>query len=163
LETELGVTLFSRDRQGTRLTSAGAQLLEDAGAMLASATAVQRRVRVMARGEQRFTIGFMPGVIVTPLIQAFSALAPHLTLDAVHTTIANQEVYVLDGRVDVCFVRAPIASPLIELVPLFDEPCVAALPAEHPLASAGSVRLADLAGLTVLAEDADVPAGRPQQ
>lgn len=161
LEAELGVTLFRRDRQGTALTDAGAQLLDDARPILASAAAVQRRVRVVWRGERRFTIGFMPGVPVTPLIRAFSALTPHLVLDVVHTAIADQADFVLDGRVDVAFVREPVASELLELVPLFPEPRVAALAAEHPLADAPSISIGQLADLPLLQDPDDVPEWRP--
>ncbi|QXG78133.1 LysR family transcriptional regulator [Modestobacter sp. L9-4] len=61
LEDELGVQLFLRDTRGTQLTAIGRQLRDDADALLATATAVRRRVAVAARGAAVFTVGFMPG------------------------------------------------------------------------------------------------------
>ncbi len=141
LEHELGVRLLVRDRRGTALTSAGRQLLEDAGPLLSAAAGLERRVRAAARGELRFTIGFMPGVPTTAIVREFAALAPQLTIDTVYTPMLDQEDYLLDGRVDVCFVRLPVASRAIEVIPILDEPRVAVVPASSPLAGDGSTDL----------------------
>src|SRR5690349_4415443 len=78
LEEDLGVTLLHRGPVGTALTPAGDQLLEDARPLLASSLALQRRVRLAAREQLHFTIGFMPGVIVTPIVRQFRTLAPEV-------------------------------------------------------------------------------------
>ena len=65
LEGELKVQLVVRDNRATELTPAGRQLLDDAGPLLANADALRRRVTRAARGPGFFTIGFMPGLIVT--------------------------------------------------------------------------------------------------
>jgi DNA-binding transcriptional LysR family regulator len=159
-EEDLGVVLFERDRRGTTLTGAGRQLLEDARPMLASSTAMQRRARVAARGEARFTIGFMPGVDSTAIIREFTALASHLIVDVVHTSITDQVDFLLDGRVDVCFVRLPIPARSLKITPLFPEPRVAALPSEHPLAGLGPVSIDQLCDLPLLQDPEDVPEWR---
>ena len=54
LEHELKVQLFVRDKRATELTSAGRQLLADAGPLLASADALRRRaVRAAAGARSR--------------------------------------------------------------------------------------------------------------
>jgi DNA-binding transcriptional LysR family regulator len=141
LEKELGVSLLIRDRRGTALTTAGRQLLEDARPLLNSAVGLERRVRAAARGELRFTIGFMPGVPTTDLVREFASLAPQLTIDAVYTPMLDQEDYLLDGRVDVCFVRLPLASRAIESIPILEEPRVAVVPRSSPLADDASTDL----------------------
>ena len=73
LESELKVTLFDRDTRGTRLTAAGEAMLEEAHSLLAAAEAAQRRVRDAAAGSRRFTVGFTPGVSITPAVREFSA------------------------------------------------------------------------------------------
>src|SRR5689334_10358876 len=72
LEEELKAELFRRDRRGTALTAAGEQLLDDARPLLAGSEALLRRVRSAAEGSRTFTIGFMPGITVTPAVVALT-------------------------------------------------------------------------------------------
>ncbi|MDT7616441.1 MAG: hypothetical protein QOF00_3888, partial [Pseudonocardiales bacterium] len=58
-EAELHAELFERSRRSTTLTDAGRRLLDGAGPLLASAVALQRRVR---RDTATLTVGFMPGL-----------------------------------------------------------------------------------------------------
>ncbi len=160
LEEDLGVVLFLRDRQGTVLTRAGHQLLEDARPMLAMAQAVQQRVRTANREVNQFTIGFMPGVIVTPIVREFARMAPQLDIDVVHTSITDQVDFLLDGRVDVCYVRLPLPEGMFEVVPLFPEPRVVALSSEHPFAELKAVHVEDLRDMTLLQDPRDVPEWR---
>jgi DNA-binding transcriptional LysR family regulator len=160
LEEDLGVVLLERDRRGTALTDAGRQLLEDARPILASSAALERRARVAARGEVRFTIGFMPGVDATPIIRKFTAFASHLRIDFLYTSIIDQVDYLLDGRVDVCFVRLPIPTRSLTVVPLFPEPRVAALPDDHPLATSDALSIDELRDLPLLQDPRDVPEWR---
>lgn len=160
LEEDLDVVLFLRDRQGTVLTRAGHQLLEDARPMLAMAQAVQQRVRTANREVNQFTIGFMPGVIVTPIVREFARMAPQLDIDVVHTAITDQVDFLLDGRVDVCYVRLPLPEGVFEVVPLFPEPRVVVLSSEHPLAELKAVHVEDLRDMTLLQDPRDVPEWR---
>jgi len=82
LERELGVVLFARSKRGTELTEAGLLLREDACAILQSA-ALQRRARVAGRTGQHFTVGFMPGIIVTPAVRLLEEEFPGLRVDVV--------------------------------------------------------------------------------
>src|SRR5689334_20898480 len=86
LEKELGVELFARSTRGTALTPAGVGFLDDARAILRSATAVQRRVRQAARGGSRLTIGFMPGILPTATVRALRERFPELAVDVVRTS-----------------------------------------------------------------------------
>lgn len=160
LEHDLGTRLLERDRRGTALTPAGRQLLEDAVPLLAASVALQRRARLAGRTAAHFTIGFMPGVQATAIIREFARLAPQLRIDVVHTTITDQLSYLLDGRVDVCFVRLPLADDSLKVHPLFPEPLVAALPAGHPLADAPSLAIQKLQELPLLQSRAELPEWR---
>ena len=134
LEHDLGTQLFERDRRGTELTAAGAQLLEDAVPLLGASSALQRRTRLAGRDPARFAIGFMPGTHATPIIREFSQRVPHLSVDVVFTSVTDQADFLIDGRVDVCFVRLPLADATFTVLPLFPEPRVAAVPSHHPVA-----------------------------
>lgn len=144
-EVELCVELFCRSRRGTELTTAGRQLLEDARPLLSSATALQRRARLAAREGAVFTIGFMPGILVSPVARAFAETCPALELDVLGTTFEDQAEVVHDGRVDISFVRMPVRSRGLTLVPLYSEERVVALPVWHPLVEQTSVEVNELA------------------
>jgi DNA-binding transcriptional LysR family regulator len=160
LETELHATLFTRSARGTDLTAAGRQLLEDARPILQSAVALQRRVGIAARGPSRFTIGFMPGVVVTAAAKEFRKRHPSLDIDVLRTSWADQTDVVHDGRVDVSFVRAPFDERDLAQLPLFTEDRVVALPAGHSLADRDSIAVIELADLHLLESPNLVPEWR---
>ena len=157
LETELHATLFTRSARGTDLTAAGRQLLEDAGPVLQSALALQRRVRIVERGSSKFTIAFMPGLVVTAAAKTFGDRHPDLEIDVLRTSWADQTAVVHDGRADVSFVRAPFDVRELAQLPLFTEERVVALPSSHPLATRDSVLVAELGDLHLLEAPELVP------
>ena len=160
LERELGVTLFARSKRGTQLTEAGLLLREDARALMQTADALQRRARVAGREGQHFTVGFMPGVIVTPAVRMLEQRFPGLRVDVVRTSWDDQVEMVHDGRVDASFVRPPVPRRGLTLIPLFREPRVVALPASHYLAGRDVVLVADLAPLDLMQDPDAVPEWR---
>ena len=101
----------------------------------------------------------MPSVDSTSIIREFKSIAPHLTIDVVYTSITDQEGYLLDGRVDVCFVRLPISSPSLKVMPLFPEPRVAALPTGYPRATAEAVSIEESRDPPLLQDPARFPNG----
>lgn len=146
LEQDLGVSLFTRDRHGVELTDAGRQLLADAGPLLASAQAVRRRVSAAAGGKRRLMVGFRAGVAVTPAVRAFEGRHPDVVVDVQRIEADDQAAMLLDGRIDVGYVRLPIDEAGLRVTPLYTEPRVAVLPAGHRLAGKEEVTEADLAG-----------------
>jgi DNA-binding transcriptional LysR family regulator len=138
LERELGVTLFDRSTSGTALTEAGALLLDDARLLLQSAAALERRARHAARGVERLAIGFMPGLLVTPIVQGLRESFPGIEIELVRTSSDDQATTILDGRVDVGLVRLPLPRRGLRIEPLFREARVLVLAAGHPLAGAGT-------------------------
>jgi DNA-binding transcriptional LysR family regulator len=160
LETELKVQLFARTKRSTELTTAGRQLLDDARPLLASAEAMRRRVAQAARGPKTFTVGFMPGLTVTPAVRAFGAVHPDVEVELIRTTWIDQVDVLHDGRVDVSIVRLPIPPEGLSIRPLFEEPRVAMLPADHRLAGKPAIDIADLADEHLLQPPDAVPEWR---
>ncbi|MFG1812883.1 LysR family transcriptional regulator [Kribbella sp. NPDC049174] len=160
LEDELKVQLFARTKRSTELTAAGRQLLDDARPLLASAEAMRRRVVQAARGPKTFTIGFMPGITVTPAVRAFSAVHPEVEVEVIRTTWVDQVDVLHDGRVDVSIVRLPIAQAGLSIRPLFEEPRVAMLRSDHRLAGKPEIDIADLADEHLLQPPDAVPEWR---
>lgn len=150
LEQDLGVSLFTRDRHGVELTDAGRQLLADAGPLLASTQAVRRRVSAAAGGKRRLMVGFRAGIAVTPAVRAFEDRHPDVVVDLQRIEGDDQAAMLLDGRIDVGFVRLPIDEAGLRVTPLYAEPRVAVLPAGHRFAGKDEVTEADLAGERLL-------------
>ncbi|MFJ2510920.1 LysR family transcriptional regulator [Streptomyces griseoviridis] len=146
LEQDLGASLFTRDRHGVELTDAGRQLLADAGPLLASTHAVRRRVSAAARGNRRLMVGFRAGVPVTPAARRFEDRHPDVVVDVQRIEADDQAAMLLDGRIDVGYVRLPIDEAGLRVTPLYAEPRVAVLPAGHRFADKEEVTEADLAG-----------------
>jgi DNA-binding transcriptional LysR family regulator len=160
LEDELKVQLFVRDKRATELTPAGRQLLADAGPLLASADALRRRVVRAGRGPGSFTIGFMPGLIVTEAVRALAGRYPQLTVNVLRTGWDDQTEVIRDGRADVSYIRLPADQSGLQVRPLLAEPRVAALPAGHRLAGKDTISIADLADEHLLQDPGAVPEWR---
>ncbi|MBS1696198.1 MAG: LysR family transcriptional regulator [Actinobacteria bacterium] len=148
LEKSWGVTLFERSRSGSELTEAGATLLVRARELLRDATAFERDARLMGRAPARFVVGFMPGVDAGALIDAFRMMQPDVDVTPIFTSTTAQAPFLRDGRADVVFCRPPIRADGAHIEDLFEEPVVAALRRDHPLASRHWLQLSDLDGLT---------------
>ncbi|MEU5339413.1 LysR substrate-binding domain-containing protein [Streptomyces sp. NPDC020766] len=163
LEQDLGASLFTRDRHGVELTDAGRQLLTDAGPLLASAHAVRRRVSMAALGSRRLMVGFRAGIPVIPAARAFEAQHPDVVVDVQRIEWDDQAPMLLDGRIDVGYVRLPIDEAGLRVTPLYTEPRVAVLPAGHRLAGKEEVTEADLAGEPLVwhADPSTQPTRRP--
>lgn len=146
LEHDLGAALLTRDSHGVALTDAGRQLLSDAGPLLASAHAARRRVSVAARGSRRLMVGFRAGIAVAPAVQQFAGKHPDVLVDVQRIEADEQAPMLLDGRIDIAYVRLPIDETGLRVTPLFTEPLMVALPADHRLAGKEEVSEADLAG-----------------
>ena len=146
LEQDLGTPLLIRDSHGVALTDAGRQLLTDAGPLLASAHAVRRRVTVAASGSQRLMVGFRAGIAVTPAVRLFATRHPSVIVDVQRIEWEDQATMLLDGRVDIGYVRLPIDEAGLRVTPLYTEPRVAVLPTGHRLADKEQITEADLAG-----------------
>jgi DNA-binding transcriptional LysR family regulator len=142
LERELDVRLFHRLPRGVRLTDAGAALLDDARAILARVDHAVAATRRTARGEQgRIAVGFTSSVpfhvFVPRLIRAFRETHPLVALSLEESGTGELVDGVRGERIDVAFIRSPVADPGCVLVnALLEEEMVADLPGGHALAPA---------------------------
>ena len=163
LEHDLGAPLLTRDSHGVTLTDAGEQLLADAGPLLASADAARRRVTLAARGGRRLMVGFRAGVAVAPAIQQFAIRHPDVIVDVQRIEGDDQAAKLLDGRIDIGYVRLPIDETGLRVIPVYTEPRVAVLPTGHRLAGKERISEADLAGEPLLwdSDSSTQPTRRP--
>ena len=94
-------------------------------------------------------IGFVPGVTLTKWRRVWDERFP-TPLDIVELADAEQRRALIVGDIDMCFVRRPIDTDGLHLIPLYDEVVVAWAAKEHPVAAFEEVTLADLADENVL-------------
>jgi DNA-binding transcriptional LysR family regulator len=80
-----------------------------------------------------------------------------VSIDVVFTAVTDQVVFLVDGRVDVCFVRLPLAENTLKVLPLFPEPQVAAVPAFHPVARSPAIGMKQVFDLPLLQDPSEVP------
>ena len=149
LESDLKVPLFVRTTRHVELTPAGERYLERARAILASVDAAgEEAVRVAAGELGRVAIGFTGSAtydLLPRLAQVLHADFPGIHLDLKCEMLTPSQVSgLLDKSLDLGFLRPPVRHPDIEVRVVRREPLIAALPAAHPLAGQGSVRLASL-------------------
>jgi DNA-binding transcriptional LysR family regulator len=152
LETELGVLLMHRLPRGVRPTEAGKALLAEARDILARADQLPGIVARAARGEAgSLAIGFTSSAafhaIVPATLRRFREHFPSVAVTLEEAGTAELVDGLMTERLDAAFVRSPVSHiGDLDVLPVIDEPMLAAIPAGHRLAGATIVDLAELAG-----------------
>ncbi|SFE81956.1 DNA-binding transcriptional regulator, LysR family [Actinacidiphila alni] len=150
LERELGLDLFDRTTRTVTLTAAGHAFLPRARAVLAAEEAALEAMAEL-RADQLVTLRIGTnaglGARLEQLLADLAEDAPHLTVELHSAPPGPRLQRVRDGELDAAFVRGITESPGLDLVPVWRDELVVALPASHPLAAREHVALADLADL----------------
>ena len=144
LEQQMGVRLFDRTPQSTRLTEAGEVFLPRAKALLRSAVQATAQARDAAR-PGRITIGYTTGMIVTPAVRALRREHPDADVQALHLDWNQPRDALLDHRVDAVVCALPFSTDQLHVTILYDEPRVVLVPFDHRLAGRQSVTVDDIA------------------
>lgn len=149
LEQELGVTLLQRDSRPVRLTEAGALFLDRARALLASLEVAVADTRRIGRGQAgRLAIGFVGSAMFVGLpdiIRSYRETCPDVELVLDEMLAAEIAKALRQRRIDIGFARPALLpeSGFVQRM-LLEEPYVAALPHDHPLAGRNEIALAEL-------------------
>jgi len=157
LESELGITLFTRHPKGVRLTDAGRQLRAEAGRLLGDFEAMQERLAVYAQGHRgRISVGFTSSAAAhafTPeVLRLCRSRHPEIELVVSENNAAEITDAVAADRLHCGFIRAPVSRPKgVVLETLLQEPSLLAIPSDHRLAqwaqpATAPVRLKELDG-----------------
>ncbi|WP_375479323.1 LysR family transcriptional regulator [uncultured Jatrophihabitans sp.] len=149
LEAEMGVTLFTRSTRKVELTPAGERFLDRARQIVLSVDeAVDEAVRVADGMVGTLAIGFTGSAtydLLPSLARVLRAELPGIELDLKGEMLTPDQVSaLLDGTLDLAFLRPPVRSADIDVRVLRREPLIAVLPEAHPLAGRAKVKLADL-------------------
>lgn len=151
LERDLGSQLLYRSTRRVELTAAGQALLPRARAILAEVDRAEQEVSLLAAGlAGRVSVGFV-GTATYDLLPRLSrvvrANSPAVRLELFGEQLSPRlETDLLERRVDIAVMRDPTRDPGLQILPLRSERLVAALPADHTLATHDDVAVSDLAG-----------------
>ena len=139
LERNLGFALFDRTTRGVRLTKVGQFFLERARSTLAKAGDDLEMARRLARGEEGvLTVGFSGSTMFTELPKAigrYRRAYPTVEFRLRELVTAEQLVALLEGTLDVGFLRDGEPKEGLAIEPILREPFVAVLPSRHKLAA----------------------------
>jgi len=148
LEQEIGCTLLRRSPHKVILTEAGAILARELGAALSHVNRAVQEAQDAARGDAgALAIGYceLPQAgQMTAIVRRYSALYPGVDLTLRNLPTNEQAVALTAGSIDVAFLHPPLSTSQLVMRPAGEEWIVAALPADHALASRSVLRLADL-------------------
>ena len=150
LERDLGADLFDRTTRTVRLTEAGKRLLPHARQMLATATRARTEIEAL-RAEHAATVRLGTsaglGARLETILAEFARLSGNATLELVTAETGERLRMVRSGELDATLLRGDRPAEGLELLPLWEDPLMVALPARHGLAVRGVIDMAELAGL----------------
>ncbi|MGO1463661.1 MAG: hydrogen peroxide-inducible genes activator [Marinobacter sp.] len=138
LEDELGVPLFERSKSSIRVTETGSRIVEQAQRVLDQVGVI----RDMAQdGKSQLSSPLKVGAIYTIGPYLFPHLLPELRRAAPEMPLYIEENYTANLRqklrqseLDAIIIALPFEEAEVLTLPLYDEPFVVLLPADHPLA-----------------------------
>jgi DNA-binding transcriptional LysR family regulator len=150
LEVQLGAELFRRTKRRVELTEAGRVFVEEARRTLAQAELTLRATQRAARGEiGRLAIGYAGSAahrVLPSVMTRFRRQHPGVEIQLREMTTGEQVAALLGRRIDVGFVRPPVAEAALSVCVLVEEQFVAVLPRTHRLARLGRVPIGRLSG-----------------
>jgi DNA-binding transcriptional LysR family regulator len=145
LEDQVGVRLFDRTPQGSRLTEAGRAFLPQARALLRAAHQAVLTARAAAPPHE-ITIGYVEGIVITPAVRTLRHRHPDALVHTRH--LAWTDAHALrEHKVDALVARVPLPFPTdhLRVTVLYDEPRVLVVPTSHRLAGKESITPDDFA------------------
>ncbi len=156
LESELGLSLFVRDK-GRLIPAREAQMLDSQiGLLLDHGARLKVRAREMREGSAATDTlriafpGSMTLSILPDILEKFLADQPRVQVE-VHTGAYDTiERMLLDERAEIGFLRIPAQRSGLATLPVITVPTVCVMARDHPLASRDVVSVQDLARVTMI-------------
>ncbi|MCU1729276.1 LysR substrate-binding domain-containing protein [Pseudomonas sp. 7P_10.2_Bac1] len=149
LEHSLSTPLFDRLGSQVRLTAAGSVVLQRAEGLLRLHNELLSELddlSHLARGELKLGLPLLGGnALFANLFAEYRRRYPNIKVQLLEGGSLNIEQAVLSGELELGGSLTPKHGHTFSYQPFCDEPLDALLPADHPLAEDGSVRLEQLA------------------
>ncbi len=137
LEDELGIPLFERSKSSIRVTETGQRIIEQAQRVLDQVGVIKDMAQ---DGKNQLNSPLKVGAIYTIGPYLFPHLLPELRRAAPEMPLYIEENYTAALRqklrhsdLDAIIIALPFEEPEVVTLPLYDEPFVVLLPADHPL------------------------------
>lgn len=154
LESELGVTLFERNRGEARPTPVGERIIEQARRVLCEAARVEDLAnagRNELMGPLRFGAIYTVGPYLLPqLVPILRERAPGMPLVVEENFTAVLLEQLRDNELDAALMALPIDEAGLATWPLYDEEFVVLVPPEHEWSAETSVGAPELASQNLL-------------
>lgn len=154
LEEELDVKLFERSAGEVSVTPLGEQIVRQAQSVLEQANEIRE---IAKRGKDPLSGVLTLGVIYTigpyllpELVRNSIKMTPQMPLMLQENFTIKLLEMLRTGEIDCAIMAEPFPDTGLALAPLYDEPFMAAVPSNHPLAQKASVSTSDLKNETML-------------
>ncbi|CUH40144.1 Morphology and auto-aggregation control protein [Jannaschia seosinensis] len=158
LEEKLGIQLVERSRAGVTLTPLGTEVAARARAVLRDVADIAALARAGAdplTGTVRVgVVGSLGSYFLPLVIPGLHEIYPTLKFYVREGTSRDLLGRLRDGTLDVLFFPLPVEEPSLTVAPLFHEPLLVVMPADHALAASAEVPRESLAGETVMTLEA---------
>ena len=154
LEEELEVKLFERNASEIAVTPLGEDIVRQAQSVLEQADSIReivKRGKNPLDGPLRLGIIYTIGPYLLPdLVRQVIAHHPQMPLMLQENFTARLLEMLRTGELDAAIMAEPFPDTGLAIAPLYDEPFVAAVPSDHPLAARSSITAEELKQQTML-------------
>lgn len=158
-EARIGVSLFERHRHGVRPSGAGKSFLEDIRRILSDVDTLLTNARTAGRGELGpLRIGLYVSLSSGPLrecLLVYFERFPDVEVRVVNESRHDLMEHLNNGALDVVIVIGHARSAGHEILPLWDEDVLVALPEHHRLLQQPTLSWDDLRGERILVGSRD--------
>ena len=154
LEEELDVKIFERSAGEVSVTPLGEAIVRQAQSVLEHAAEIKE---IAKRGKDPLSGALTLGVIYTigpyllpELVRNSIKMTPQMPLMLQENFTVKLLEMLRTGEIDCAIVAEPFPETGLAMAPLYDEPFMAAVPSNHPLAQQDAVTTTDLKNETML-------------
>ncbi|WP_423824232.1 LysR substrate-binding domain-containing protein [Salinisphaera sp. SPP-AMP-43] len=149
LESELGVTVFERNRGEARVTPIGRRIIEQAYRVLGEVSALEavaEQGRDELKGPLRLGVIYTVGPYLLPhLIPRLRETSPDMPLIIEENLTGNLTQQLRNNELDAVIVAMPYEVPGVATWPIYDESFVVVMPQNHPWSERQSIEPDELA------------------
>lgn len=154
LEDELEVKLFERSANEVSVTPLGEDIVRQAQSVLEQAAAIKeiaKRGKDPLAGPLRLGVIYTIGPYLLPdLVRQAIRMTPQMPLMLQENFTAKLLEMLRTGEIDCAIMAEPFPDTGLAIAPLYDEPFLAAVPSNHPLATRKAVTAEELKQETML-------------
>ncbi len=154
LEDELDMKIFERGANEVSVTPLGAEIVQQAQSVIEQAAAIKeiaRRGKDPVSGPLRLGVIYTIGPYLLPgLVRQAIERVPQMPLMLQENFTVKLLEMLRNGELDCAIMAEPFPDTGLAMAPLYDEPFVAAVPRQHPLARRKSISTDELKSETML-------------